>query len=510
MAKKPEEQKKESGFSEIIEKFKQNPGIYIGSVVILILVTVTFIGGDFISGGGLNKSEDYTFGSYGKEPINYVPGNYFALNYENISKYYQSQGMDISDFRIASQLWRFAFEEAVSHTAILQIMKNSNYSVPDNIVDREVVKMDMFKDEYGRFSRDLYRQISETTRLSIWRQKKEELIKMMYLSDYGSLLKTKGEIDFIAGLSMPTRTFDMVSFVIDGYPDEEYLSYAKENANLFNSIHLSRITVNSSEREAKRIFQSISDGTITFEDAARNHSQDNYSDMGGDMGNRFFNEIDTEIPDSAARALIFNLRKGDISDIMQFGESWTFFRAESDVTFPNFEDETILERVRSYVRNFQRGRMEDWAIAKANEFIKETEEVGFTSAASMRFMEIKSFGPLPVNFGSINLFTSLDSFSISDLSAQDLSDLARNENFWKTAFLTQLNTPSKPFVQGNNVFVLYPTDELEYDEGLVDTIKTTYQSWWLNYISGQLLQQYFINSPNTDDKFWDAYFRYLM
>ena len=510
MAKKPEVQEKESAFSDIIKKFKQNPGIYIGSVVILILVTVTFIGGDFISGGGLSgRGDDYIFGYYEKEPINYVPGNYFALNYENISRYYQSQGVDVNDFRISSQLWRYAYEAAVAHTAIMQIMKKSNYSVPDNIVDREVAKLDMFQ-ENGRFSRELYRQISESTRLSIWRQKREELGKMMYFSDYASLKKSKGEINFIAGLSMPSRSFDMVSFIIDDYPNEEYLAYAMENSNLFNSIHLSKITINSSEREAKRILQSIKDGTVTFEDAARNHSQDNYADMGGDMGNRFFNELDSEIPVPADRDLIFTLRRGEISDIIQTSGSWSFFRVENEVLRPDFEDDTVMERVRSHVRNFQRGRMEDWAISQANEFILEAQDFGFDSAADRRYLERSSFGPLPLNFGSVDLFTSLDSFSISGLSAQDISSLARNENFWKTVFSAQLNAPSQPLVHGNNVFVFHLTDEIESDESSVETVKTTYESWWLNYISEQLLQQYFINSPNTDDQFWDAYFRYLM
>ena len=43
---------KDSSSSEIIRKFKASPGLYIGSVVILILVVVTFLGGDLLSGGG--------------------------------------------------------------------------------------------------------------------------------------------------------------------------------------------------------------------------------------------------------------------------------------------------------------------------------------------------------------------------------------------------------------------------------------------------------------------------
>ena len=47
--------RKAAGPSEDAKKFKQRPAIYIGSIFILVLVTVTFIGGDFITGGGFGR-----------------------------------------------------------------------------------------------------------------------------------------------------------------------------------------------------------------------------------------------------------------------------------------------------------------------------------------------------------------------------------------------------------------------------------------------------------------------
>ena len=80
-------QDKVSASQEIYKKFKQNPGIYIGSVVILVLVVVTFLGGDFLSGGGFRGNDgDLTFGYYDKAPISHVPGNFFSENLENLEK----------------------------------------------------------------------------------------------------------------------------------------------------------------------------------------------------------------------------------------------------------------------------------------------------------------------------------------------------------------------------------------------------------------------------------------
>jgi hypothetical protein len=508
--KKPVVQEKEPAFSEIQKKFKQNPGIYIGSVVILVLVTVTFIGGDFLSGGGFGGGGgDLTFGYYDRAPISYVPGNVFVQNLENITRTYQAQGIDISDFRISAQIWRQAFERAVTHTAVLQIMARSNYSVPERLVDREVARLPMFQ-EGGRFSPALYRQMSESTRLSLWRHEQEKLTMMMYFSDFAGLLVSGGEADFIARMSSPLKSFDMVSFRVDNYPDSEYLSYAMDNMNLFNSIHMSRITLGSGERDAARILASVRDGTITFEDAARNHSQDVFAERGGDMGSRMFYELDREILNPADRQAVYGLRRGEYSNVIMTTDGWAFFRVENELTPPDFEDEIVMDRVRSYVRNFQRGRMEDWAITRAREFIADVRESDFLNAARWSNLERRSFGPLPVNFGSVDFFTTLDSFTISGFSSQELRTLARNENFWRVLFSTQLLMPSEPLVHGNNVFVFYLTEETEADESSIEALKATYSAWWLDFITEQALQQYFLSSPKMEDRFWEVYFRSIM
>jgi parvulin-like peptidyl-prolyl isomerase len=464
--------------------------------------------GDFFSGGGCDgRVRDWTFGYYDKEPITFIPGNFFSQNHDHWERMFKAQGIDINNPWTAAQIWRRAYEGAITHTAILQIMKNSNYSVPDRVVNREMVRRPEFQ-EFGRFSQTLYRQFPEYRRQSIWRQEQENLTRMMYFSDFGSLLTFDGESAFIANMSTPIRSFEMVSFRVDDYPDSEYLSYARENTMLFNSIHLSKITV-VSEREANSVLTSIRNGSTTFEDAARNHSQDFYRDNGGDMGNIFFFELGREIPNSSNRESVFNLRKGELSDVIATVDGWGIFRAENDLIQADFEDHVVMDRVRSYIRNFQRGRMEDWAIGQAREFISEVIEFGFEDAARWRNLDRQSFGPLPINFGSVELFTALESFSITGFTSQDLSSLSRNENFWKTAFSTEVNIPSQPLVQGNNVLVFLPIEETETDELDIENFKMMF-SWWLDSNSIQLMQQYFLNSSKTEDHFWDFYINFLM
>ena len=508
---------KESAGEAILKKFKQSPGIYIGSVVILILVIVTFLGGDLLSGGRRfgSAGDDYIFGHYEKTPIAYVPGNYFAENYNNLHRYYQAQGVDVSNFWTSAQLWRMAFEGALTHTALLEIMKKSGYSVPERIVDREVSKLTQFQ-ENGRFSPELYRQTSESTRLSLSRQVQESLVKSVFYNDYYDLFYPRGEAEFIANMASLPRVYEFVTFSVDDFPESEFVLYARNNQSLFNSIHMSKISA-ASEREARRILSSVRDGTTTFEDAARNQSVDIYSASGGDMGIRYFYELEREITNSGDRGVIYGLRTGEISDIVVTADGWSFFRIENAVKTADLNDEAVMERARAYVRSFERGRMEDWAIARAREFSAQALDFGFEDAAYSWNLARDSFGPLSINYGSVDLFSSLESFSLYNVSSQDLSSMSRNENFWRTILQAQMDTPSSPLVQGSYVFVFVPIEEIKADQETIDNIKDRFSSWWnireypyLSYISEQLIQQYFVNSEKTDDSFWEAFFRYFL
>jgi hypothetical protein len=296
----------------------------------------------------------------------------------------------------------------------------------------------------------------------------------------------------------------MAVFSVDSYPEEEYEAYATRHPDLFRSVHLSIITVSSSEREARRVLSSITSGEITFEDAARAQSKDTYADRGGDMGIRMVHELSMDIPDIAAHEAVISLARGEYSDVYRTDSGWIFFRAEDAVQNPDTSDTFVMDKIRSYVRNYERGRMEDWATALADDFIALVNEHGFEEALAMKELEKKNFGPVPINYGNIDLFTTLSSQGVAEITAS-----ATNENFWRVAFSTPVGTPSRPVVQGSNVFVLLPVEETEAEESDQENIVSSY-SYWLAYMTEQSLNQYFLSSPKMDDKFLEIYLRYFM
>jgi hypothetical protein len=504
--KKTPVHKGNSAASELIRRFKANPFIFIGTIVILIIVIVAFVlVPAIVPSAGAGSDVDLTFGSYDKVPITYVPGNYFAQYYSMVEQYRRNT-TDPSNYQFAAyQIWREAFEAAAVHTAILQETKKSGYTAPAEAVDREVAQLPQFQ-ENGRFSATLYRRMDNNSRLTLWRQVQDSIAEEHYHSDISGLLKSAAETEFIGKMGSPQRSFNMVSFSTDAYPDSEVAAYAAEYPDLFRISHLSKITINSSEREAQHILNSIKVEATTFEDAARTHSQDSYAERGGDMGVKLAHELNQEAPEEADREKLLALEKGAYSDIVKLSAGWAFFRAEDAVQPGDIGDSANLDKVRSYIREYERGRMEDWAIEQARGFIALANEFDFNEAVYQRGIEKREFGPTPINYENVDLYTTLDSFSVPELSGS-----AGDENFWLTAFSTPVNTLSEPLVQGNNVLVLLPTEEIEADETSVENVGSTFSSYWLSYMTEQtLLRSYFLSSEKMEDRFFETFFRYFM
>ena len=487
--------------SEFVRRFKTNPFVFGGTIFVLVIVVIAFVFVPAI-GPGAGQMPDYTFGYYDKVPISYVPGNYLAERYAEMSNYYRNMGDMYNNMFFEQQMWREAFELAVFRTAVLQEMKRAGYSVPAKTVDRQVALQFM---ENGRFSSALYNRYDNNSRLALWRRTQEDITAQRYLVEMNNLYKPEQAAQFIAKMAIPVRRFDLVSFPVNSYPDSAILSYAQQHADMFRQTHLSQITIVSSEREARQILQSITDGITTFEDAAKAHSQDMYTDRGGDMGIKAVHELLAEIPGEAEREQVIALGKGQLSGILKTDAGWAIFRAEEDVQPLDFTDAASLDRVRSYIQFYERGRMEDWAYENAISFTATANGKGFDAALRENNLEKQSFGPIPLNFGDVDLFASLSATSIPELSGASSS-----ENFWKAAFGTAINTLSEPLVHDGNVLVLLPLSEEAADETTIENIVSSYNDYWINNISYYTMRTHFITSSRMDDRFYDTFRRELM
>ncbi|MDR1908478.1 MAG: SurA N-terminal domain-containing protein [Spirochaetaceae bacterium] len=502
---------REGAESEFIRQFKARPLVYAGTILVLIIVIVAFV---FVpvfvpeAGGGAG---DRTFGYWNKTPITYVPGNYFAQRQRAAAEQIQYQITGDNFGEMSYQVWRQAFTDTVIHTAILDEMRLAGYEAPPEMVNKQVAQLPELQED-GVFSPARWNRLDASTQQNVWRDIRESIAIRRYIEDVTGLRISSAEADFVAGLGERQRSFSLAVFPLSSWPAGELAAYAEENAGLFITTHLSRITVTSNEREAAQVLKSITDGTVPFEDAARLHSQDSYADRGGDMGLKMACEIAEELENPADREALAALAAGEYSAILKTPGGWAFFRAEAEPYPADPGDAATAEKIRAYVMQYERGRVEDWVIGETEFFAESVRDNGLEQAAFFRGLELRSFGPLPLNYGAlsysnwgyptdgVDLFPTLSSFSVAELYAA-----GGEEIFWRAAFSTPLNEASSPFVLGDNVLLLFPTSENEAGEEALASIREIYTSYWVSSTTEQGLNSLFLSSPKLKDRFQTVY-----
>jgi hypothetical protein len=500
--KKQPEAQKDSFTSEFVRQFKARPLTFIGTIFILIIVIVAFVLVPAIVPEARGAG-DFVFGYYNNVPITYVLGNYFHNVLQNLLANQRGNITDANYLAVYRDIWQNAFTLAVIHQGILDEMKTAGYTAPEDVVDRQIALLPDFQVN-GKFSAARYRQLDKTTQLNLWRQIRDDIAESHYRENLSGIITSTQEGEFIKSMASPRRSFNLVSVPASGYPDSEIAAFVQASPSLFRVTHLSRITVSSSEREARQILDSIKNETLTFDNAARD-SKDSYAESGGDMGIKMAYELNAEIAaEEAVMDGIINLPKGTLSDIIKVPEGWAFFRAEDDPRPADTGDLALLEKIRAYIWLFERGSIDEWLLAEAGVLVAEIQSKGFDLALYDRGIEKRSFGPLPINYGDVYLYPVAYSSGLPELSAA-----GRDDNFWQTAFSTPLLTPSKPLIVGDFALILYPTEETTADESETGFIESFY-SYLVSQTVDSSLAGYFFNNGKLEERFDEVFRRQVL
>ncbi|MDR2467965.1 MAG: peptidylprolyl isomerase [Spirochaetaceae bacterium] len=501
--------------SEIARKFKRNPALFTGTVLILILVIISFVfwgAGDWIlPKRGVLSNDELTFGYYDKIPIEFTPGSFFAEQ----RRYNLEQMRQYRNERYATEQ---AFNLSVVRAAILETMKKAPYEPPKSLVDRKVAELPRYQ-ENGVFSLLRYRADSTAQRRTIYNQVRDSVIIGRYYDDVSrrdiksdgdsatskyswTLLNAPQEADFIGSMAKIQRKFKIALFPYSLYPNSEASAWAEENAGLFKNTHLSQITLGAAKdaTEAQKVLDSIKNGTTTFEDAAKTYSEDSYKQAGGDAGTRMAWELAALIPDETERSAVVDLAAGELSSPVKLADGWGIFRAESAAEAANTDDEAVLTKIRNYMTESEPGIIEDWLIERASSFGKDVEGGSWDIAIFAYNVESKDFGPIPLNYGNNTLFSRIS-------EPAPLDSAATSENFWKRAFSTPVGKPTEPFVISSGqqtVVVILPVEEITDEEAAKNTINLYKTSFIENEIM-RSVDDAFLNSPKLKNNFEPRY-----
>ena len=475
--------------------------LYIGSLIILVIVVVTFIGAPLItSTAGRGR---LVFGRYGGEEIIYRPGNFFARQYEAVAQSLRDSGNQANielQLRVA---WREAFNRAVLQTAILQQVERADMRVSENRVD-ELIAADPRFQLNGRFDSDAYESTSNQELFSLREFHRETAKFDQFVRDVLTGSQTaEAERAFVASMAGPERSFDVVRFAFAEFPENQVRAFGVENPRLFSTLELSVVTL-STQEEAEQIRRQAQEPGNPVGDLARQYSRDLYADQDGDMGAMYGYELQQELIAPEDLDALLSLQQGEISQPLETTAGWAFYQAVEPPQPFDPSDEAELAEVRSYMQNFEQGRIQDFVRGEAEEFVAAAQADGLTAAAADLDRQVLSTPFFPINYGNLQLFGQLQSAEIPDLA-----NAAFRQDFFETAFSLEPEAVSDPVVLRQSVVVLRLREEREALSEDVTFVSNFYDSLVQQFHS-DAIEGVFVDQDELDDSFSQAFNRYVL
>ena len=489
----------------------KNPFVYIGTIILLAITIVAFVFLPSVGGSLSSSSQAPSFGSWGGKPITYSAGSYFAKQVAQINDYLKQQGLSEQNFQLyAFQVWKMAFQSTAIRTGLLTTLDASGFRITDKGLDAAVAKNDAYLVD-GVFSAEKYNKTAGSTKMSIRNSTKEDLVVRRYYEDVYAIAPSTAELDFVASMAKPQRTMSYVAIPLSTYPASEVAAWGKKNADLFRSLGVSRISVTSSESDAKKFRQQVVDNKLSFEDAAKSHSKDSYADKGGDAGTIFYHVFAEGFlkADDAAKAAA--LAKGEISAVYKIAEgTWAFFRINAPLAAPDFTAELTLTEARAYLEQKEKGTLESWALAQAAKLVSSTDLAAFQKAARAAGLKPQEAGPFIINLGNPTFYAYNQQIPLLNTPKPSkdpaLSSIESDSSFMSELFAVAKGKVGKPIVVGDNVIVFGVTEDKDGADAETGIVKFAYPYFQQQTLDSGMRDS-FLKSKQFKDNFNTAFFK---
>ena len=439
-------------------------GLYsIGGIVILLIAAFIFVLVPALA-GGVSENRLPAYGSYNGVPIKFEEGTEFHSLAMQAVQGMEQQGYsfngDYASF-FYSMAFSQAFNQVVGPMALRDLTAQSGWFAPDSAIDRALINQ--YYNESGEFSQALYNATSDDAK----RKNQEQVVNALdagrsYEDLFGSFssvkdkklfgLKTSSqELEFIRKMGSQVREFEFAAFSMKTLPDQEIKDFAKKNADKLAKYDFTAITLND-EAKAKDVLKRINNSEITFEDAVTSYSTKvaGDSDSGKITQNRAY-QIEGMLKDKEKSSEIFGLQNGQISAPVELNSSWAIFKCNGDNAPVDVENSEDFQAAKTYLFANEKGVVQDYYTAKANDFIAAAATNGFNEACRKFGLEKQSAPSFALNW---NNQTLIGRSALED--KDELKGASTNEAFLKAAFKLGQGEISAPLVisSTDNVVVL--------------------------------------------------------
>ena len=501
MAKKHERTSPKRPHAAIAAQRKSNPLLYIGSVIVLVLITVSFIGAPAI-GRFAGVGSSTVFGFYDGVEIVHKPGNYFHSQILQISD--QRRGLNRADSD-GSELYtiiRQAFQRATFRVAVLDRAAGSDLTVSDNLIDSELIRTGPYVIG-GVFSEDRYNATPASQKRTNRKLVAEQLVERQYFRDLAEVNTSSKAGAFFQAMGTTERSFMVAAFSFDQLPEARLIELGQERADLFRRIKLSRIRVRAGSGESADVLQRLRDGSASFEELARLYSLDDVA-TGGDVGWKYYYDLERDFEDATLAEAVFALSTGETTGVLssRFGE--VIYRADTEMIEPDFGDAEVWAAVQDYLSRYERGFVQDFHVAEAERFRQQALADGFAAAAAALGVETVESEFFPINFRNLLLTQPVRAL---DLDSDLLRTAPYHEEFFARGFSLGPGEISGPIALDTGILVLQLREERTIDETTQRDLES-FHEYFVATAVPQDLQRNVFESELLVDNFQEAIGRF--
>lgn len=485
---------------------KKNSVYTLGSLIILLICAFVFVILPAMTGSGEAVQKPLEFGKYNGKAIRYEQNSDMANAVSYYGQLYQMYGREL-DSSAYSEIFYNAFNQTVLNYAYEDAVSKSGYSVPESAVTRQMIP---YFSENGKYSSKLYRSTPKERIRELKENATKSLFSQRFYDDnfgadsdlvgstalYGVKTSSK-ELDFVSSYGDKLRGFNAAIFALSDYPKEEKVAYGKANSEKFIKYNLSVISVDDKSTAAS-VAKRIAANEITFADAVSEYSTKSFSNAEGKLTNSYRYQIENILVEKADMDKIVALTADSVSEVIPTGAYFSIFKADSEAELPDFNSDTLINQVNSYIVTYENSILEDYFTEKAKAFAAEANKTSFKTAATTLSVKTTEIAPFPMNYGNVSVTGSL----VSDEAAFRNAD--SNENFLKTAFSLSKDEISEPLLLNRYVIVLQLSKEsapaADADKSLPD----------LSGFDRSSAQAAVLKSDKLENHFMEVYFREMM
>ena len=429
-------------------------GIYsIGGIIILLIAAFIFVLVPAMAGGAGQKRLP-AYGSYDGVPIKFEEGSEFYSMANQAVQRMEQQGYSFSgDYAsfFYSMAFNQAFNQVVGPMALRDLTEKSGWICGDRAVDRALI--DQYYNESGEFSQALYNATPDDTKRKYQAQVENALTAGRSYQDlFGSFesfgdkklygLKTSsGEIEFIRNMGSEAHEYEYVAFSMKTFPEENTKEFAKNNSDKLAKYDLAVITA-SDEGKAKDVAKRINNAEITFEDAVTSYSTKSVGDSeSGKIAQNRQYQIEGLFKDKEDAAQIIALAKDAVSNPVELNSGWAIFKCLGERAAADFDTAEDLQAATNYIFSHQKGVVQDYYTARANDFIAAAATSGFNDACAKFGLEKQTTPSFALNWNNSSL---VGKSSVED--KPELKGALTNEGFLQEAFKLGQGELSSPLV----------------------------------------------------------------